>query len=332
MMDPKQAKLATSCACEGTLFGLCHDGRRARLYGGGMNRAIYEVDLSDTQPVAVKRWLNHSNYVSSLAFSDGSIISAGYDRQLIWTDAESGEKTRTIEAHGAWIRDLVVFQQGTRVASVGDDMAVRIWDAGSGRAVHALQAHAKQTPQGYATALYAVAASPDGRVIASGDRIGDVCLWHADNGTLIGRLKSPEFYTYDPVKRVRSIGGIRSLSFSADGSRLAIAGIGQVTNVDGFVGPCRIEVWDWQTAKRTFVGQGKHKAVLNDVMFHPQEPWIVACGGGDSGGVLAFWNQQSSTPAHLAKPKGHLQRMSWDDSSSKLYAAGYGGFQIWDLG
>jgi hypothetical protein len=90
-----------------------------------------------------------------------------------------------------------------------------------------------------------------------------------------------------------------------------------------------VEVWDWQAGKRLFTGQDTHKAVLNHVLFHPTEPWLLGAGGGDSGGLLAFWDQQQEKPFHIEKPKGHVQQFLLDAATPQLLAGGHGGFQVW---
>ncbi len=107
-----------------------------------------------------------------------------------------------------------------------------------------------------------------------------------------------------------------------------------MTNVDGFVGPCRVEVWDWKEKKRTFAGQDKHNAVLNHVAFHSntESPFLIAAGGGDSGGLLAVWDLKTEAPLHKAKPKGHLHKFCFGADPHNLYAAGYDGIQLWILG
>lgn len=327
---PQPVELIASCKVAGILYGQCFDAANNVLYGGGADSSVYRVDLNAKEPNAEKSWTHHDNYVSSLAWTDGVVVSSGYDRRLVWTDAASDKTTRVIEdAHDAWIRDVAVTTDGRKLVSVADDMRVKVWDARTGALLHSMEGHQQKTPQGFATALYVVSISADGKMVASGDRIGDVCLWDIDTGKLVRRFQASGFYTYDSVKRSRSIGGIRSVCFSPDGTRIALSGIGAVTNVDGFVGPVRVEVWDTKTAKRVFTVEDNHKAVLNHVAFHPTLPLVVAGGGGDSGGFLGVWNTDTRKLVHKAKPKGHLQRFTIDAEHDRVLAAGHDGFQIW---
>ena len=121
----------------------------------------------------------------------------------------------------------------------------------------------------------------------------------------------------------------RNVCASADASRLAVSGIGAVTNVDGFVGPCRIEMWDWRAGKLVAAGQEKHQAILNHVAFDGSQ--LIGVGGGDSGGALVCWDLTASSGPFVAKPKGHLHAFAVNSKGTRLYAAGHGGFQVWQL-
>ncbi len=330
--DPTKVKLTATCKVPGILYALCYDETNRKLYGAGSDWSVHAVDLRADKLAAEKKWTNHENYVSAVVLLDNVVVSTGYDGRINWTNADTAKQVRSVAAHDAWVRSLAVFPDGKSFVSVGDDMLVKLWNAETGELLNQFDGHAKQTPQGYTTALYAVAITPDGKHIASGDRIGTVCIWEADSGKLIHQLQAPTFYTYDPKTRVRSIGGIRSLCFSPDGTQLAIAGIGKVTNVDGFVGPCRVELWDWQSPKHIRTYQDKHKAVLNDIHFHPTEHYLITAGGGDSGGILAFWDMKNEQPAHKAKPKGHIQKLLLDIPANQICACGHEGFRLWSMG
>jgi WD40 repeat protein len=289
------------------------------------------VDLAAAKPAAVKKWTAHDNYISALTLNATSLISSGFDRNLVWTELETGKRLRAVAAHDGWVRKLVATPDGKRLVTAGDDMRVKVWDAATGELLVSLSAHARQTPEGYLSALYTVAVSPDGKVAASGDRAGFIRVWDLASGKTLAEFRTVELYTFDAQKRARAIGGVRGLAFSADGARLAVSGIGPVTNVDGFVGPCRLEVWDWKAAKRLAVGQDKHQAILNHVAFGPHMTWLVGAGGGDGGGALVFWDGSASSAPHVAKPKGHLHAFVLDAAGTSVYAVGHGGFQVWQM-
>jgi WD40 repeat protein len=329
--DPKAVKLLAAHGAPGALFALCLDEENRTVYGAGTDGAVHFVELGPDRPAAVKWWTVHDNYVSTLALHDGQLISGGFDRNIVWSDLTTGKRVRSVAAHDGWVRKLALTPKGDHVVSVGDDMLVKVWDAANGKQVASLAGHAKQTPEGYLSALYAAAVSPDGKFAASGDRAGFVRVWDLATGKAAGEFRAAELYTFDPVKRARAIGGVRGLAFSADGTRLAVSGIGPVTNVDGFVGPCRIELWNWKGATRAAVGQEKQQAILNHVAFDPGGSWLIGAGGGDDGGALVFWDSTSPAPPVVVKPKGHLHAFALYSAGTRLYAAGHGGFQVWQL-
>lgn len=328
--DPKQARLIVARSAPGILFAVALDEQRRTLYGAGTDGALYTLDLSNPRALAARKGPLHDNYVSGLALRGDTLISAGYDRKVVWSDVKTGQVIRSVVAHEGWVRKLVLAPDGSRVLTVGDDMRLKVWDADRGSELASLTGHEPRVPEGYLSALYALAVSPDGKFAATGDRAGFVRVWDLTAMKPVTGFRAAELYTFDPVKRARAIGGVRGLAFSPDGARLAVSGIGPVTNVDGFVGPCRIELWDWRAGKRVAVGQDKHQAILNHVAFGPTGNWLVAAGGGDGGGALVFWDPTGTAPV-VAKPPGHLQAFALDAAGTRLYAGGHGGFQVWAL-
>jgi WD40 repeat protein len=328
--DPKQARLIAARPAPGILFAVALDEARRALYGAGTDGALYALDLSNPRAVAVRRGAVHGNYVSGLALRGDTLVSAGYDRQLVWSDPATGKVISSVSGHDGWVRKLAMTPDGSRLVTVGDDMRAIVWDAGVAGQLAVLRGHDPKVPEGYLSALYALAISPDGRFAATGDRAGFVRVWDLTGYQQVAGFRAADFYTFDAVKRARAIGGVRGLAFSSDGSRLAVSGIGAVTNVDGFVGPCRVELWDWKAGRRLAVGQDKHQAILNHVAFGPAGSWLVAAGGGDGGGALVFWDP-AGTATHVARPKGHLQAFVTDSAGTRLYAVGHGGFQVWHL-
>lgn len=346
-IDPAKVKVQATYNHPGTFYALGADPAGSRLFAGSDDHAIHVFDPAAAKKEAVASWTKHDNYVSALAWvprpGKPVLISGSYDRHLLWWDPASAQVLRSIEAHQGWIRDVVPLPDGERFVSVGDDMRLHIWETETGRLVRALEGHASQTPQGHVSALYVVAVSSDGQFLATGDRIGTVCIWEADTGKLAQRLEVPILYTYDPRQRKRSLGGIRALAFSEDGSLLAVGGIGQVNNVDGLSGPAHVEIWDWRKPQPRFAGGALgHKGLINHLQFHPKGTWLIGAGGGSDNSFLAFWNidpvrdaapsKPDAVVAQRVKADGHIHRFSLDPAGARLYAAGFHKLEIWSLG
>src|SRR6185295_2499940 len=217
------------------------------------------------------------------------LISGSYDGRLIWWDADTREKVRTVEAHGRWIRSVAVTPDQKTVVSVADDMLTKLWNAETGEAMQTLANHQVETPHHYPSMLYAVAISPCGKYLSTGDKVGHVAITDLASGAKVAEVEAPVMYTWDPTQRRHSIGGIRSLAFSPDGSQLAVGGMGKVGNIDHLEGTARVEVFDWKKAQRThefpgdrFVGLVKH------LEFHPDGSWLLGAGGAGEGFLLFF--------------------------------------------
>ncbi|HEV3443108.1 MAG TPA: WD40 repeat domain-containing protein [Gemmataceae bacterium] len=343
-LDPAKIKSRAVYKHAATLYALAADLVNGRLYAGSDDYGIHVFDLAAEKKQAVGEWKNHENFVSALLFvsrpAGPLLISGSYDRRLIWWDPARGQPVRTVEGHQGWVRSLAATPDGRHLISAGDDMLVKIWDTLSGKLMRSLAGHAKRTPQDHVTALYAVAVSPDGKHAASGDRIGTVCVWELQTGKLTQRLDVPTVYTYDPVQRKRSIGGVRSLAFSPDGSLLAVGGIGQVGNVDGLAGSAHVELWDWRKPRQvcTLAAQG-HKGIVNCLHFHPKDSWLIGGGGGSDNGFLAFWNtatlstamveKKDAIPGQRIKADGHIHAFCLNAEKHELYTAGYRKLEIW---
>ena len=139
--------------------------------------------------------------------------------------------------------------------------------------------------------LFAVAISSDGRRLATADKVGHIVIWDVESGRSLATLEAPELYTWDPVQRRHSIGGIRSLAFSLDGKTLAAGGSGKISNIDHLDGKAVVEIFDLETLERTHsFSSEKFKGLVENLSFHKGADWLLASGGGDKDGFLMFFN------------------------------------------
>ena len=154
--------------------------------------------------------------------------------------------------------------------------------------------------------LYAVCFSADGRRLATGNRTGKVLIRDAGTGEIQQTIEAPVMYTWDPKARRHSIGGIRSLAFSGDGSLLAVGGMGQVGNIAHLEGKSRIEVFRLPTGERVHeIEDSKYKGLVEKLQFSGDQKWLLAAGG-DNGGFLSAWSLETGKLLAQEKLGNHL--------------------------
>ncbi|MBM3983689.1 MAG: WD40 repeat domain-containing protein [Planctomycetes bacterium] len=253
----------------------------AKAYAGGSDGKLYLIDFDDAKSMPVT-WAAHTGYVSGLARAGKYLVSGGSDHHLIWWDTETREKVRGFETHDKkWVRSVAASPDGKLVASAGDDMVGRLWDAESGKLVHELVGHDKLTPYGLVSKLYCCRFSPDGRHLATGDQTGTAIVWDVGTGKQVARVRAPSLYTADT--NGHTYGGVRALAFSPDGTRLALAGniagdTSTITNSKALA-----QVFDWKAGKMTQDIPVKVNAFFEAIAFHPKEPWLFAATGAGEG-------------------------------------------------
>src|SRR4051812_34648963 len=219
MPIPTNLKLLKDHSRQEIFLSLARLPSSSRLFLGASDGKVYDVDGLAEKP-EWKGLAGHASYVTGVALVSGNhtLVSGGYDGKLIWRKVENGEVIRALEAaHNKWIRNVLASPDGTRVISIGDDMVCRVWDAESGNKIHELKGHEEQTPHHFPSMLYAACVSADGKLLATGDKVGHIVVWDLAAGSKLAALEAPGFYTWDPKERIHSIGGIRSLAFSPDG-------------------------------------------------------------------------------------------------------------------
>jgi WD40 repeat protein len=298
---------------------------------GGSDFRVCDLDLTQEKPEP-KPLGSHESYVTGVvAAGENSVISGSYDGRLIWWDVEARSQVRAVDAHRKWVRDLAITPDRTVVASVADDMVCRLWEAGTGSLLRELRGHDEMTPTHFPSMLHSVAISPDGLHVATGDKVGKINVWELATGTSLARLEVPGLYTWDPVQRRHSIGGIRSLAFSADGALLAAGGIGKVGNIDGLEAPTRIEVFDWRKGERTHEFPGdRFKGIVEHLAFHPRGDWLLAAGGGKDD-FLIFFDLAGKKAIAEEKAPMHVHDLVLNEEGNEIVAVGHGKIAVIDL-
>ena len=321
--NPEKLKVVKEIGRREAVFAMARVPGSRRLYFGGSDFAVHEIDLDEEKPEA-KELGRHESYVTGLALAGAgaTLVSGSYDGHLIWWNTASRSQVRSVSAHGKWIRNVVATPDGRTIASVADDMICRLWDAETGQLIRALKGHEEKTPHHFPSMLYACAVSADSRYVATGDKVGLVNVWEIESGKKLASVEAPVMYTWDPVQRRHSIGGIRSLAFSPDGTRIAAGGIGTIGNIDHLDGKARIEVFDWQKGERTHeLASDTYKGLVEHLQFHPGGDWLLAAGGSESGFLIVFDLAGKKVIGHEKMPM-HVHKLAAGDDPETLFAVG----------
>lgn len=321
--DPTKLKIAKQVDRGGIFFGVARIPGTSRLFVGCSDAKLYHVDVAAEKP-DWQELPGHESYVTGVALAGNIVVSGAYDGRLIWWNRESFAQVRSVAAHARWIRGVTASCDGRLVVSVADDMLCKVWNVESGELVQVLAGHQPQTPQHYPSMLFVSAFSPDGKYLATADKVGHIVVWEVAGGRQATTLEAPLMYTWDPKQRRHSIGGIRSLAFSPDGKLLAVGGTGQINNIDHLEAAARVEIFDWQAGKRLVEQPGdKHKGLVERLEFSPAGD-ILACAGGANDGFIMFLNAADGKVLHQDKAPLHVYDFELNETWDTLFAVGHG--------
>ena len=148
--------------------------------------------------------------------------------------------------HMALVRSMLFTPDGKRLITAGDDKVIRIWDVASGRTMRTLRG---QIGEGVAGKIYALAVSPDGKLLAAAGRMN-----FSSHGKHSIRIYDLETAQISALLEGHS-GAVLSLAFSSDGRQLA-SGSSDGTAI----------VWDVETRARLQHLKG-HASDVNRVAF-----------------------------------------------------------------
>jgi WD40 repeat protein len=205
---------------------------------------------------------------------------------------------------------------GQRLASAGEDHAVKVWDAARGQEARTLRGHTG--------AVTSVCWSPDGQRLASAGEDGTVMVWDAENGQKVHTLKGH-------TKSVTSV------CWSPDGTRLASAARRPATEArmpgDTKVKVSeKVKVWDAQTGQEILTLQ-EDTYWVKSVCWSPDGQRLAT----DSGYRVRVWDGVSShvnLSAPLGSPWGHtsaVQSVCWSPDGQRLASASLDQtVKVWD--
>ncbi|QDU60237.1 WD domain, G-beta repeat [Planctomycetes bacterium Pan216] len=270
--------------------------------------------------------LNTEAWVRALAFAgkDGPLITGGYDGRLMWwpDPAASPKPIRTIDAHEGWIRAIAISPDGARLASVGNDRAIRLWKVADGAPIHEFEGTTvvEDKSIGHESHIYNVAFHPGGTSLVTGDLKGQLIEWDLKALRPKRSWTAESLSKYDKTFRAQ-IGGFRDLLFDASGSKLFGSGITKVTNAFAGVGNPSVVEFNWDDGKQLneYLTKPKLQGVAWRTVLHPDGPIIAAHGG--SGGSLVFWKPGQTDSTHQVKLPQNARDLDLHPDGKRLAVA-----------
>jgi WD40 repeat protein/tRNA A-37 threonylcarbamoyl transferase component Bud32 len=251
--------------------------------------------------------------VTSLALApDGNLLASAAANGVVelW-DLRDGYEKRVL-GHANPVNAVAFSADGSRLVSAGQDGLLRVWDGRIGK-VLVFECPASQ--------VETVAYSPDGRWLAwGGGRVGG-------NGKhLYGEVQLWKPGADRPERILPHAGMVRSLAFSADGKRLAVA----TSDPD----PARhaqgeLKIWNPVTGSEelTLIG---HKGSVTSVAFSPDGQRLASAGADRT---IRVWD--ASTGRELLVLRGHtraLQTVAFSPDGKRLASAGEDAeVRLWDV-
>jgi WD40 repeat protein len=223
-------------------------------------------------------------------------------------DDETGASVLTFKAHDADINDVAFSPDGSLLATTGDDGALRVWNASTGRLVSSVSA------EGSEFGVWGPSFSADGSLVAA--------AW-GDWEETYGRVRVLDLSTDRVVSNVPIAGAIDT-ALGPDGQRLAVA---------SWWGEERSgAVFDVETGREVFALNGPNSCCppySRGVAWSPNGRYIAASSLNNT----LIWEAETGSLRYtLIGHAGFATSVAWSQDSSRLVTGGSDGTaRVWEI-
>ncbi len=266
----KEVALLTSHPSTFTVMAFSPDGR---MLASANENTISLWEIHTGREVVTHT--EHSENITTLVFSpDSKVLASGSEDNTIrlWTATAGKLLFLPLTGHAGDVTSIAFSPDSKVLASGSTDNTIRLWSATSGQHLATLEEQIEWgvvTHKGHTGDVTAVAFSPDGTTLASGDRDNTILLW--DIGTRQHR-----------IALTGHRGRITALTFSRDGATL-VSGSTDDT----------IRLWDTATGKHLDTLEG-HESDVIALTFSSDGATLAS---GDAGSIVRLW--VGNTGQHL---------------------------------
>lgn len=265
------------------------------LVAGGYDASIqrWRVTADSLEPLAA--FTGHDGWVQCLVPIGSERLLSGdsWGRVNCWkysTDDTAKPLWSKADALGGWIRAMAVSPDESMVAVAGNDSRIRLLSVEDGSVRKEIAVEER---------VFSLCFHPGGKSLVSGDLMGVIREWNIESGEAVRDLDASSLYR---LNHMQDSGGVRRLTFNADGTRLLCGG--QKDPEGGFCkGAPQLIVFAWASGKQTHqvVAGDTQEGFIYDAQFHP-DGFVMACASAFPGkGRLFFWQPEDSEPFFSGK-------------------------------
>jgi WD40 repeat protein/transcriptional regulator with XRE-family HTH domain/energy-coupling factor transporter ATP-binding protein EcfA2 len=251
--------------------------------------------------------------VAAVYNPDGKTIAAVYDDKsiVIW-DAKTGNQVTTLVGHTGNVSSGSFSSDGSRFASGSNNGEIFIWDVASGKVIRTLQGPtSSSSPATTDYTITALAFSPDGNRLISGDTNGFGTMWDVNSGEKLLIISSQAGSL--EVAYIPDV--ISSVAYSPDGKYVTI------TSDRGV-----IKILNASTGKE-FLAWNDHATGVSSVMFSPDGK-LIANASYD--GTAKIW-EASTGKNLLTLPVPGASFISFSPDGKRLAVGGESGVYVFVL-